>query len=114
MRQRYPAEYHRLPAALTTYLAFDATRPPFDDARVRRALAHAIDRRELAQGLLQGASSPALGGLVPPGLPGHTEHIGLLYDAARARQLLAEAGYPGGRGFPEIEAMWPTAAKRHA
>jgi ABC-type oligopeptide transport system substrate-binding subunit len=104
LRQRFPAEYQRLPAALTTYLAFDATRPPFDDARVRRALAHAIDRRELTQGLLQGASSPALGGLTPPGLPGHTEHIGLLYDPARAQQLLAEAGYPGGRGFPEIVA----------
>jgi ABC-type oligopeptide transport system substrate-binding subunit len=104
VRQYYPAEYHRLPAALTSYLAFDATRPPFDDARVRRALAQAIDRRELTQVLLQGASSPALGGLVPPGLPGHTERIGLPYDAARARQWLAEAGYPDGRGFPEIEA----------
>ena len=104
LRQHFPAEYHRLPAALTTYLAFDATRPPFDDARVRRALAHAIDRHELAQGLLQGASSPALGGLTPPGLPGHTEHLGLPYDPARAQQLLAEAGYPGGRGFPEIVA----------
>jgi ABC-type oligopeptide transport system substrate-binding subunit/type II secretory pathway predicted ATPase ExeA len=104
LRQRSPAEYHRLPAALTTYLAFDATRPPFDDVRVRRALAHAIDRHELTQGLLQGASSPALGGLTPPGLPGHSDQIGLPYDPARAQQLLVEAGYPGGRGFPEIAA----------
>jgi len=104
LRHQYPDEYHRQPAALTSYLAFDATRPPFDDTRVRRALAQAIDRRELTQGLLQGISSPALGGLVPPGLPGHAAHIGLAYDPARARQLLAEAGYPAGRGFPEIEA----------
>jgi ABC-type oligopeptide transport system substrate-binding subunit len=104
LRQRFSTEYQRLPAALTTYLAFDATRPPFDDARVRRALAHTIDRRELTQVLLQGASSPALGGLTPPGLPGHTEQIGLHYDPARAQQLLAEAGYPGGRGVPEIVA----------
>ena len=107
VRQQHPREYYTAPTAVSTYLAFNATRPPFDDARVRRALAHAIDRREIADVLANGLPVPGLGGLVPPGLPGHSPNIGLAFDPARARQLLAEAGYPGGRGFPEIEAMVP-------
>jgi oligopeptide transport system substrate-binding protein len=86
-------------------MAFDTTRPPFDDARVRRALAHAVDRRTLAKVVLRDAVAAATGGFVPPGLPGHSPDIGLVYDPDRARQLLAEAGYPDGRGFPPVEAL---------
>jgi ABC-type oligopeptide transport system substrate-binding subunit len=107
VRQYYPREYATAPSAITTYLGFNALRPPFDDARVRCALAHAIDRHEIAEVLAYGMPAPAVGGLVPPGLPGHSPNIGLAYDPARARQLLAEAGYPEGRGLPEIEALVP-------
>jgi len=42
---------------------------------------------------------------VPPGMPGHSAGIALPYDPDRARQLLAAAGYPGGRGFPVVVAL---------
>ncbi len=86
-------------------MSFDTTRPPFDDVRVRQAFAHALDRPALAQAVLHGLVSPATGGLVPPGLPGHAAGIGLVYDPERARRLLAEAGYLDGRGFPVYRSL---------
>ena len=44
---------------------------------------------------------------MPEGMPGHSPGIALPYDLEGARRLLAEAGYPGGRGFPEIESLLP-------
>jgi ABC-type transport system substrate-binding protein len=105
LRNRYGGEYFTGPALITQYLAFDVTRLPFGDRRVRRAFAMAIDREELAGVALRGYGSPATGGFVPPGMPGHSPGIGLRYDPESARRLLAEAGYPGGRGFPALEPM---------
>lgn len=102
-RQWYADEYVFGPALDTTYVGFNVSRPPFSEARVRQALALAVDQETLANVVLGGYDSPALGGFVPPGMPGHSPDIGLPYDPARARQLLAEAGYPGGRGFPAVE-----------
>jgi oligopeptide transport system substrate-binding protein len=83
------------------YYGFDVTRPPFDDVRVRRAFAMATDISIIGY-IAPAGIPPARGGLVPPGLPAHQPEIGLPYDPEGARQLLAEAGYPGGQGFPEI------------
>jgi ABC-type oligopeptide transport system substrate-binding subunit/class 3 adenylate cyclase len=104
-RERHAGEYISLPGRSTNYLGFDVSRPPFDDQRVRRALALAIDKQALAQVHLGGYASPATGGFVPPGMPGHSPGIGLPYDPQQARQLLADAGYPGGRGFPDVDAV---------
>jgi len=106
-RQRHTGEYFSAPRLITGYVGFDLSRPPFDDVRLRRALVHAIDRETLADVVLRGYESPATGGFVPPGMPGHSPGIGLPYDPERARQLLAEAGYPGGRGFPVVTAWTP-------
>jgi len=104
-RQRHAEEYISGPRLETSYLALNASCPPFDDVRVRRALAMATDRETLADVVLKGYVSPATGGLVPPSMPGHSQDIGLPYDPEGARRLLAEAGYPDGKGFPTVEAV---------
>jgi ABC-type oligopeptide transport system substrate-binding subunit len=104
-RQRHAGEYVSAPWLSTDYIVFDVSRPPFDDRRVRQAFALATDRAMLADVTLRGYAFPATGGLVPPGMPGHSPGIGLLYDPQAARRLLAEAGYPDGRGFPAIDCL---------
>lgn len=106
-RQRYAGEYVSRPVLETCFLVFDVNRPPFDDVQVRRAFALAINRETLAEGVLQGYATAATGGLLPQGMPGHSPDIGLPYDPERAQRLLAEAGYPGGRGFPAVDALAP-------
>lgn len=101
--QRHAGEFVSRPAAETVYLGFPAGRAPFDDPRLRRALAHATNRKALSDDTQAAYASPALGGFVPPGIPGHVPDIALPYDPERARQLLAEAGYPGGKGFPQVD-----------
>jgi oligopeptide transport system substrate-binding protein len=104
-RQQYAGEYVLVPELHTLYVGFDVSRPPFDDRRVRQAFALATDKEMLADLTLRGFYAPATGGLVPPGMPGHSPGIGLPYDPEGARQLLAEAGYAGGRGFPVLDAL---------
>jgi oligopeptide transport system substrate-binding protein len=107
VRQRHPGEYISVPELATFYIRFDVSRPPFDDPQVRRAFVLATDRERLADVVLRGYEFPATGGFVPPGMPGHSAGIGLPYDPGQARQLLAEAGFPGSRGFPRVEALVP-------
>jgi ABC-type transport system substrate-binding protein/DNA-binding SARP family transcriptional activator len=104
-RQRFADEYVSGPWLSTDFIGFDLSRSPFDDLRVRRAFALATDRETLADVCLRGYAFPATGGLVPPGMPGHLPEIGLPYDPEAARRLLAEAGYPEGRGFPATRGL---------
>jgi ABC-type oligopeptide transport system substrate-binding subunit len=114
-RRRYADEYITGPGFVTTCIGFDPSRPPFDDKRVRQAFVHAADRAYLANVVARGYVDPATGGFVPPGIPGHSDGIGLAYDVERARQLLTAAGYPGGKGFPEIIApIWSSFASTGA
>jgi ABC-type oligopeptide transport system substrate-binding subunit/class 3 adenylate cyclase len=101
--QRHAGDYVSPLIASAHYLVFDSSRVPFEDVRVRRAFAYAVDRQALADITLGGYSLPATGGCVPPGIPGHTPAIALPYDPGRARELLAEAGYPQGQGFPDVD-----------
>ncbi|MDH4209798.1 MAG: ABC transporter substrate-binding protein, partial [Anaerolineae bacterium] len=103
-RLRHAGEYISASEASTYCLGFDVAQPPFDDPRVRRAFSLAIDKERLADAILGGHSFPATGGFVPPTIPGHSAGIGLPYDPDQARSLMSEAGYPGGRGFPLVEA----------
>jgi oligopeptide transport system substrate-binding protein len=80
------------------YYEFNAAKPPFDDRRVREALAISIDREKLAAGDLEGATRPAFSFL-----PINTgNQAGLTLDIERSRDLLQKAGFPDGSGFPPI------------
>ncbi len=91
----------------TYYFGFNATKPPFDNVKVRQAFAAAIDRQTLVDQVLNGVPRVAYS-FIPPGMPAHLteEEAGdaaQKFDPAKAKQLLAEAGYPDGKGFPEIK-----------
>jgi oligopeptide transport system substrate-binding protein len=106
-RRHYAGDYMTAPELNTRYVGFNVTRPPFDDRRVRRAFALAVDKERLADVILKGYVAPATGGFLSPGMPGHSAGIGLPYDPEGARILLAEAGYPEGYGFPLVEGLFP-------
>jgi oligopeptide transport system substrate-binding protein len=88
------------------YIGLNVQKPPLNDARVRRALAMSIDRSKLPD-ILKGGQIPATS-FIPPGMFGHNPDIGFKFDVKRARELLAEAGYPGGKGFPGITLAFNT------
>jgi oligopeptide transport system substrate-binding protein len=104
-RQWHAGEYISGPHMSTLSVGFDVSQLPFDDPRVRRAFVHAVDRERLADVVMRSYEFPATGGFLPPGMPGHSAGIGLPCDPGRARQLLAEAGYPDGNGFPPVDLL---------
>jgi len=94
------------------YYGFDTSRPPFNDVRVRQAFARAVDWRRLIALSAAGAAIPATS-MVPPGIPGRSDADFLpKLDPAGARTLLAEAGFPGGNGFPMTTLLGGGAADR--
>ena len=114
-------EFHVDPNLGTYYLSLNINREPFNDPKVREALSLAIDRDYVANTIMQGTYSPAFN-MVGPGVsdaePGSSfadttiekygKHFGSTSyedDLAKAKELLAEAGYPNGEGFPQISYM---------
>jgi oligopeptide transport system substrate-binding protein len=99
-------EHLRLPILRGYYVGFNVRKAPFTDPRVRRAFTLAIDREQFPK-ILRGGERAATS-WVPPGMFGHDPSIGLPFDPDRARRLLAEAGYPDGRGLPPVEYVYNT------
>jgi oligopeptide transport system substrate-binding protein len=101
-------DFHRSTFGALTYYAFNATHEPFDDVRVREALALSIDRDRVSRDDLGGATVPA-GRFFPEAMSGEqpvVDKTGLVeHDVNKARELLAEAGYPNGEGFPVIRLL---------
>ena len=101
-------DFRRSTFGALTYYAFNTSREPFDDVRVREALALAIDRERVTRDELGGATEPA-GKFLPEAMSGEkpvvdeTELLG--YDVNKARKLLADAGYANGDGFPVIRLL---------
>lgn len=101
-RTRDAARLRMDPFLQTVFLRFNQARPPFSDARVRRALSLAIDRETIAQTVLRGGRPPAFA-LCPPGIGGYTARARAQSDFAAARAALAAAGHAGGAGLPALE-----------
>lgn len=96
---------HKVAALSTQFYGMLVPSKEFSDKRVRQAFNMAIDREKIIRYVLLGqAGGPAVHGLVPPSLPGYnTDTIkGYSFDINRARTLMSEAGFPGGKGFPPI------------
>jgi oligopeptide transport system substrate-binding protein len=101
-RARVPSELGVDPVLSTFYLFFNVTRPPFDNVKLRLALAHGVDRDALSRSVTMG-TYPPIHCLTAPNCGGYTCRSGISDDFDLARRLLAEAGYPGGKGLPPIE-----------
>ena len=101
-RRTAPQSLRLDPFLETFFLRFNTTQPFLRDARVRRALSLAIDRVALSKFLLRGTRAPATH-YTPPDCAGYTAETRVPTDYAAARDLLAAAGYPGGKGFPILD-----------
>jgi ABC-type transport system substrate-binding protein len=95
-------QYIRRPIFSLRHYGINTRQKPLDDRRVRQALVYAIDRESVISEVWLGRFAPARG-ILPPGTLGFNPKLkGYPYDPARARELLTQAGYPGGRGLPSI------------
>ena len=92
----------------TYFYRLNTTRPPLDDVRVRHALSLALDRRTIVEKVAVGNESPANSFTPPQPEIGFMLDTELHFDPARARALLAEAGYPGGQGIRPLELLYNT------
>jgi len=98
-------ELYNAPQLSTYYVSFNHTKPPFDNKLVRLAFSLAIDRQKLIDTVLKGGQRPATT-FASPGIYGSpaedANFPGLKFDPAAAKKALADAGYPDGKGLPEI------------
>ncbi|MES1167392.1 MAG: peptide ABC transporter substrate-binding protein [Pseudomonadota bacterium] len=101
-RAEAPEKLRIDPFLETFFLRFNVTKPPFDNKKLRQALARALNREAIAKDVLRGSRVPAHS-LVPPQTAGYTSQAAVPDDFDAARRLLAEAGYPGGKGLPPFE-----------
>ncbi len=102
MKKENPAELRQEPYVGTTFFRCNTTRTPLNDPRVRQALSAAIDQQAICSNVYRGyppaySMTPPMGDYQPPHLIG--------YDLEKARRLLAEAGFPGGKGFPRLKIL---------
>ncbi|MBU6400150.1 MAG: peptide ABC transporter substrate-binding protein [Verrucomicrobia bacterium] len=102
-------DFHTYDYLGTYFIRFNVTRKPFNDPRVRRALALAIDKQRIVQRITR-AGERVASSLCPSGMAHYQPPDGLGYDPAEARRLLAAAGYPGGKGFPAFDYLFNSAA----
>jgi peptide/nickel transport system substrate-binding protein/oligopeptide transport system substrate-binding protein len=113
MQEKYPQDVKIWPILGTYYFGFNHQQAPWkDNLALRQAFNHAINKEQVCTVLNEGVSTPARG-ILPPGLPGYDSTLtGYPYDTTRARALLAEAGYPDGRGLPELQ-LWYNTNEAH-
>ncbi|MDQ3046878.1 MAG: ABC transporter substrate-binding protein [Bacteroidota bacterium] len=106
--QNKPPKYvlERSPEMASQYYEFNTTKEPFNNVKVRQAFSYAIDRNRIIEDVLKGeAYGPGVNGISPPSFKGYdiTKIQGYDFDPEKAKKLLAEAGYPNGKGFPKVK-----------
>ena len=116
-RLRREGELKIAPYLGTYYYMFNVTKPPFGDPNVRKALNLAINRNAIVTNITKAGQVPATA-FTPPGVPdvpgatGDFRTVGGAFfkdnDIAAAKKLLADAGYPDGKGFPEFQILYNT------
>jgi oligopeptide transport system substrate-binding protein len=89
----------------TYFYRYNVKRKPFDDVRVRKALALAVNRPQLVAKITRSGEKPT-SHFTPKGIGVYTSPPGLEYNPDEARRLLAEAGFPGGKGFPSVHYLF--------
>lgn len=106
VEKQFPGQITRNAVFAISYISFDLDAKPFNDVNVRKALQYAINRDELTSTVLKNLAIPGKS-LLAPGYPGYDESIAgqAVFDPAKAKKYLADAGYPDGKGFPEVE-IW--------
>lgn len=105
LRQR--ADFRSSTGMIVYFYRLNTAHKPLDDPRVRRALNMAMDKQAICEHVTKAGERPARH-LVPPGMRGYTSPTGAGFDVDAARQLLAAAGFPGGRGFPRLQLLFNT------
>src|SRR5262249_9374168 len=92
----------------TDYLFFDTKNPPFDNLKVRQAFSHVIDRDGTIKSIIKPTQGIPAYSFLMPGFPAsNSKELSSIqnYDPEAAKKLLAEAGYPDGKGFPKLT-LW--------
>ncbi len=100
------ADLQVIPEPLTQAVFFNERTDPMRHISIRRAFSAAIDREALAATVLGGKVTPAKS-WIPPGVFGHDDAVGLGFDPLFAQAQLADAGFPGGAGFPVVTLRIP-------
>ena len=112
-RREFPESLRIDPYLGIYFFRCNVARPPLNDKRVRRALALAIDRESIVKNVTRGDQIPAYG-VCYPGTAGYVPRARLQGTLEEAKRLLAEAGYPEGKGMPTIELLYNTSENHRA
>ncbi len=102
---RLRPDFHAAPFLGIYFLRFNCEKPPFNDVRVRQAFSLAINKETITKKITRAGELPA-SSFVPPGIEGYVSPEAPASDPAAARRLLAEAGFPAGRGFPLVTYLY--------
>lgn len=116
--EKNPPKYilERSPDMATQFYEFNTTKAPLNNVKVRQAISYAIDREKIVSDILKNeAYGPGSSGVTPPSFKGYdiNKIIGYNYNPERARKLLAEAGYAGGKGFPTLKLELNSGGSKH-
>lgn len=106
-RKNNPELINISPYLGTYFYRFNVSKPPFDNLKVRRALAMSINRQQIVDAVTKGGELPTFN-LTPENTLGYTPKAKIPFDIKAARRLLAEAGYPDGVGFPNVDILYNT------